>query len=237
MNNVMTIAWRQFRSYFNGPVAYIVTIFVMLFVGPLFWYFFFLQNVAIAREMFDWLGWAMLFAAPALTMGLIAEEERSNTIELLMGMPVRESEVILGKYLGCYGIFAVIVLLTLPHPIAVSMLGQLDWGPVFTGYVAILLMGAGMLAVGLMTSTFTRSQLIAFFLSLFILGFLTLVPLAFTRLMSGTWATIFQTVSLMGQLKNMARGVIDSRGVLYFLSLTVIPLSIAFAALESRRWR
>jgi ABC-2 type transport system permease protein len=237
MGNVANIALRQFRSYFNGPVAYIVSCLVLLGVGAFFWYYFFLQGHAVAREMFDWLGWGMLFAAPALTMGLIAEEEDANTIELLMTMPVREFDVILGKFLGAYGMFVVLVLLTVPHPIAVATLGNLDWGPVLTGYLGVLLMGGAMLAIGLMTSSFTRYQLIAFFLSFGILVFLAIVPLAFTMLMTGTWASVFSTISLMGQLKNMARGVIDSRGVLYFISITVIALSIAFTALESRRWR
>ncbi|MBZ0121274.1 MAG: ABC transporter permease [Sandaracinaceae bacterium] len=237
MRNTVNIAARQLRSYFDGPAAYIVMFLVLLVVGGLFWWYFFLIGKAVSREMFVWMTRVMVVGAPAITMGLLSEEERSGTMELLMSMPLRESQVVLGKFLGAFGLYSVLVLLTLPHPIAVDSLGDLDWGPVFSGYVGLLLLGAAAIGIGLMMSSLTRNQLVAFFLSFFTLAVLWLVPLAFNMLMSGTWASLFQAISLEGQVENMARGVIDTRGVVYFLSLTLFSLAGAFAAVESRRWR
>jgi len=237
MQNVFNIGWRQFRSYFDGPVAYIVSIVVLGVVGFMFWMFFFLQNHATIQEMFNWMGYALIFAAPALTMGLIAEEKRSGTIEILLTMPVREWEVIIGKYLGALGLYVVILLLTLVNPIAVSNFGDLDWGPVFTGYLGLFLEGAAMLALGLMTSSWTRNQLISFFSSFTLLAFVGwLLPAVAQYLARGAIATALEAISLSHHLESMSRGVIDLRDIVFFLSLTVIGLMFSFQALESRRW-
>jgi len=237
VQNVANIGWRQFRSYFNGPVAYIVAIIVLGVVGFMFWTFFFLQGRATIHEMFNWMGYVMVVAAPAITMGLIAEEKKSGTIELLLTMPVRESEVILGKFLGAFGLYLVIVLLTFINPIAVSQFGDLDWGPVLTGYFGLVLEGAAMLALGLMCSAWTKDQLIAFFISLFFLAIVGwLIPAAARFLATGWFASVLETISFSHHLENMARGVVDTRDVLFFLSLTAIGLIVSFQALESRRW-
>ena len=237
MQNIMSIAGRQFRSYFNGPVAYITAALVLLFVGLLVWSTFFLSNKATASEVFTWFGIAMVFAAPALTMGLIAEERRSGTLELLLTMPVKESEVILGKYLGAFGLFVVVVALTIINPIAISTLGDLDWGTVFTGYLGLILQGASMLAIGMMASSLAENQLVAFFISFFFLAFFGWVaPLVLGFLSTGFWATFFQVVSLQGHLESMTRGVIALSDVLFFLSLTIFGLLVAFRGLEKRRW-
>jgi ABC-2 type transport system permease protein len=236
MTNVMNIAGRQLRAYFDSALAYITIAVVLAFVGGFFWQYFFLINRVAVRDMFLWLARAMLFAAPALTMGLLAEERRSGTLELLITMPVREWEVIVGKFLGAYALFAILVAVTVVHPIAVWSLGDLDLGPVVSGYFGILLLGAAMLAIGVMASSVTKSQPIAFFLSFVLLLALYLVPLAFRMLMQGTLAGIASTVSLEEQLEFMSRGVVDLRGVVYFLTLTTIGLMTAFRALESRRW-
>ncbi|MGF1469484.1 MAG: ABC transporter permease [Sandaracinaceae bacterium] len=232
----MTIAGRQFRSYFNGPAAYIVICLVLMFVGGFFWFYFFLEGRAVAVNMFLWLGRSLLFAAPALTMGLLAEERRSGTLELLVSLPVRESEVIIGKFLGAFGLYLVLVALTFVHPIAVASLGDLDWGPVFSGYFGIILLGAAMIALGLMASAWTNDQLIAFFVAFAIMLVLYLVPIAFRILMSGTLATFVDFIGLEEHVRTMARGLIELRAVIYLLSLTIIGLMAAFRALESRRW-
>jgi ABC-2 type transport system permease protein len=145
MSHILTIGGRQFRSYFNGPVAYIVICIVMLTLGFFFWNTFFLYGRASAREMFRWLGLILVFALPALTMGLLAEEKRTGTIELLITMPVTEAQVIVGKFLGVLGLYAVLLVLTLAYPISVSTLGNLDWGPVWSGYLGLFLQGAAVL--------------------------------------------------------------------------------------------
>ncbi len=237
MQNVTNIALRQFRSYFNGPVAYIVAIIMLGVVGFMFWTFFFLQGRATLHEMFNWMGYVMVVAAPAITMGLVAEEKASGTIELLLTMPVKESEVVLGKFFGAFGLYLVIVLLTLVNPIAVSQFGDLDWGPVATGYLGLVLEGAAMIAIGLVASSTQSNQLVAFFISLFLLAVVGwLIPAAARFLATGWVASLLESISFTHHLENMARGVIDTRDVLFFISLTLAGLTLSFQAIEARRW-
>jgi ABC-2 type transport system permease protein len=211
LDNTLTIAGRQFRGYFNGPVAYIVICIVLLALGFFFWTPFFLMNHASVREMFRLLGIMLAFAVPAITMGLLAEERRSGTIELLITMPVREAEVIFGKFLAAIGLLGVLLACTLPYPISVSMLGNLDWGPVFTGYLGLFLQAAAMAAIGLMCSAFTENQLVAFFV-----GVAICLPLAW---LFGAFLPFVPT------------GLLTS-----FVSIAGFALMVAFRALESRRW-
>ena len=235
MSHILTIGGRQFRSYFNGPVAYIVISIVMLALGFFFWKTFFLFGRASAREMFRWLSLILVFALPALTMGLLAEEKRTGTIELLITMPVTEAQVILGKFLGALGLYAVLLVLTLPYPISVSTLGDLDWGPVWGGYLGLLLQGSAVLAIGLMASSWTANQLIALFVALTLSVFFWVLD-KFLALLPTNAASALQWLSFDYHFQSMARGVIDLRDVLFFVSMTVFALALAFRALESRRW-
>jgi ABC-2 type transport system permease protein len=178
----------------------------------------------------------MSFAAPAISMGLLAEERRSGTMELLITMPVRELDVVVGKYLGALGLITVLIALSIVHPIAVSTLGDLQWGPVLGGYVGLFLASAAMLAIGVMTSSWTDNQLVAFFVALFAMFVLFWVPLFFGQFFSGVWADVIQYVGFFGQLEHMSKGVIDTRPLIYFPSIIVLSLMIAFRALERRRW-
>ncbi len=235
--NTWTIASRQFRGYFNGPVAYIVVCLVLAILGPIFWEPFFLMGHASIRQMFSFLGPLLAFALPAVSMGLIAEERRSGTLELLLAMPVREAEVILGKYLAALGLLAVLLACTIFYPISVAQLGNLDWGPVFTGYIGIFLEGAALLAIGIAASSFTENQLIAFFVSAsicFALSFLIGWFLPFMP--TGAMTNIAEWLSFEHHLEGMTRGVVDTRDVIYFLSVSTLALMLAFRALESRRW-
>lgn len=236
MRNTLTIASRQFRSYFNGPVAYIVICVLLGVIGAFFWPPFFLAGRASVRQMFTLIAYCVTFAGPALTMGLLAEEKRSGTLELLITMPVRESEVIIGKFLAALGLWGVCLLCTLPIPFSVGTLGNLDWGPVWSGYLGIFLMGGAVLAVGLSFSSFTDNQIVAFFLTLTATFVLVLLLGWMTPFFSGSVASIAEFVSFMSHLESLARGVIDSRDVIYFLSVTGFALMVAFRALESRRW-
>ncbi|MGB0678034.1 MAG: ABC transporter permease [Polyangiales bacterium] len=237
MHNTLTIAKRQFRSYFNGPVAYIVISIVLLALGVLFWTRFFLFGRASVRLMFQLLPIFMLLAAPAMTMGLLAEEKRTGTIELLITMPVRDAEVILGKFLGVFALFGTLLLLTLPYPISVSMLGKLDWGPVGAGYLGLLLQGGAMLALGLLASSWTENQLIALFTGVALCLLFTFVIQWVLPVLPGAAASVLEWLSLNYHLESMARGVIDSRDLIFFVSLIAFALMFAFRSLESRRWR
>lgn len=236
MQRTLTIAKREFAAYFNGPAAYIVLSLFLMVLGFFFWQPFFLMNRASVRGMFELMSVLLLAAAPAMTMGLIAEEKRTGTIEVLLTMPLRDGEVILGKFLGALGLLAVLMLLTLPYPISVASLGRLDAGPVAAGYLAVLLQGSAMLAIGVLASSWTENQLIAFFTSgmlcfgLFMLG-------RFLPFMPSQIASIVEWASFDYHYEGLARGVIDSRDVVYFLSVAGFALAFAFRSLESRRWK
>lgn len=235
MQNTLTIAGRQFRAYFNGPVAYVVLAFSLFLVGFLFWEPFFLMNRASVREMFRFLSYTLVFGVPAITMGLIADERRSGTLELLITMPVRESEVILGKFLGAIGLITVLLLCTVPYAISVEQLGDLDWGQVFTGYLGLFFQACAMVALGLAASSFTDNQLVAFFVSFFVFAMIAVAGF-YLPLVAGGYASVIESLTFDFHRESMGRGVIDSRDVIYFLSFAGIFLMLAFRALESRRW-
>jgi len=238
MGHTMTLAGRQFRSYFNGPIAYIAIVFSLVLVGVGFYWWplaFFLRDQVTARDFFAAVHYVNYFAIPPLTMGLIAEEKATGTLETLMTMPVKESEVILGKFLGAFGVYAVYLLLTLSYPISISFLGDLDWGPVFSGYIGLILQGASIIGVGLMASALTRTQLVALFITWFItIGLAALDLMAI--FMSADVARFFNAVSFDFHLADMRRGVIATRDIFFFLSITVIAVMVSYRALESRRW-
>ncbi|MEM6962361.1 MAG: ABC transporter permease [Myxococcota bacterium] len=236
MRNTLTIAKRELLGYFNGPVAYIVICIVLLLLGYFFWQSFFLMGRASVRDLFQLLTMFLILAAPALSMGLLAEERRTGTLELLITMPVKDWEVVLGKYLGVMGLYSTLLLLTLPYPISVSTLGTLDWGPVLGGYLGIFLHGGALLALGLMASSFTNNQLIALFVAAF-LGFVFWICGQILPFLPSWAARTAQWLSLDFHLRNMARGVIDTRDLFYFFTIIGISLAIAFRSLESRRWR
>lgn len=235
MSLVLTLAARQFRSYFNGPTAYIVLGLVLFVLGFLFWETFFLYDRASVREMFNYLRAILVVATPALTMGLIAEEKRTGTIELLLTMPVTDVQVILGKFLGVLGLFGVLMLLTLPYPMAVATLGPLDWGPVFSGYLGLFLQGAAMLAIGLMASTVSDNQIVAFFVALVLIAFFAMIGMLLPLLPQGV-ANVLEYLSFTHHFEGLARGVVDLRAVIYFGSLTVFAGLVSLFSLESRRW-
>lgn len=235
MNNTLTIARRQLLSYFNSPVAYVSVAIVLGFTSMFFWWTFFLRGHASVRELFEYMTYLFYLTVPAITMGLIAEEKRSGTIELLITMPVRDWEVIVGKFLAALVLIAIILGFSLTTPLSVSQLGtSFDWGPVLTGYLGMFLAGAAIVAFGLLLSSWMNNQIVAFFLS-FAIGACFAILDFFLPLLPN--ASVFEYVSIGYHLRSMARGVIDSRDIVYFLSVIGLCLGGAFLALDARRWR
>ena len=150
-------------------------------------------------------------------------------------MPVTEAQVIVGKFFGVLGLYAVLLALTIFYPISVSTLGNLDWGPVWSGYLGLFLQGSAILAIGLMASSWTSNQLIALFVALTLSVFFWVLDKLLALLPTGA-ASALEWLSFDYHFQSMARGVIDLRDVLYFFSVTLFALAVAFRALESRRW-
>ena len=176
---------------------------------------------------------------PVVTMRLLAEERRSGTLEMLITLPVKDSDVVLGKYLGALGLVLVLVLSTLAYPIIMFKwpwnLGPLDAGPVASGYLGMVLFSCAAVAVGLLISALTESQAVAFFITFFVLGALWLFGDLASKA-GGTLAIVLNYVSFQSRLSNFWRGLVDSRDVVFFLSVTALSLMVAFRALERRKW-
>jgi ABC-2 type transport system permease protein len=177
-------------------------------------------------------------------MRLIAEERRSGTLEMLITLPVKDSDVVLGKYLGALGLVLVLVFATVVYPIGIFKapwnLGPLDSGPVVSGYIGLILFSAAAVAIGLLVSSFAESQAVAFFITFFLLAALWFFDNAAQALSSTgsvPWlATILQYVSFQTRLSGFWRGLIDSRDVVFFIIVTGVSLVVAFRALERRKW-
>lgn len=221
MRNIAVIARKELASYFNSPVAYIVIVAFLLTAGWMYFSPLFLVGRADMRMFFAPSPFSpsmlLVILAPAVTMRLIAEERKAKTIELLTTIPITDAEVVLGKFLGALGLVGAALAATLVYPITVSFLGSLDWGPVVAGYLGMILFSAALLGVGLFASTLTDNQIVAF-----IVGFIVAAALYFIywlqMLMPGV-APVVEFLSVSYHLDNMARGVVDSRDVLYYLTL------------------
>jgi gliding motility-associated transport system permease protein len=234
-SNIATIFRRELRSYFNSPVAYVVIVVFLAIIGWFFTSNLFLMNVASLRIVFELVPLVFLFFVPAITMRLLAEEKKSGTLELLTTKPVRDAEIVLGKFFAAWALLAAALLPTLCYLFTVTALGSVDLGPVVTGYLGLLLMGAVYIGLGLFASSLTENQIIAF-----ILGFLMMLVLfMLSRVLMYVPEGFATTVEFLGidyHFSNIARGVIDSRNIIYFLSLIGFSLYCTTVALERRKW-
>jgi ABC-2 type transport system permease protein len=236
MGNTLTIFKKELGSYFNSPIGYIVITVFLLVSGYLYFNQVFHVGEATLRDFFGVTPLIFIFFGPAITMRLLAEEKRSGTIEVLITMPVRDWEVVLGKFFAALAVMAVAILLTLAYPITLSRFGDLDWGAVAGGYLGLLLMGGAYAAIGLMASSWTSDQVISFIIAfgitfaLYLFG--KLLPL-----MPAFLAPIIEYISLDVHFTNIAKGVVDSRDLVYYLSLIIACLFLAVQSLDSRRWR
>ena len=238
MNSIGIIFRRELKSYFNSPVAYIV---ILAFLGITHWLFFrtfFLANQSTLRPFFSLLPWIFLFLGPAITMRAWAEEKKLGTIEVLMTFPVREREAVLGKFLAAF-LFMVIALgLTISLPLTVMFIGYPDPGPILGGYLGACLLGGTYLAIGLFASSLTENQIVAFILAI-VLCFVLLV-IGEDFVMFSLPAALVPVCAYMGlgtHFESIGRGVIDSRDIIYYLSIIGFFLFLNQLALESRKWR
>jgi len=239
MNRIRSIALREFRGYFTSPIAYA---FLFAFMGATTFMFFnvngfFARGIADLRALFSSIPFVFLLLVPAVTMRLWAEEQKQGTIELLMTFPARDLELVLAKFLASWGLLGVGLLLTLPLAITVATLGDLDWGPVMGGYAGALLLGAAYLAIGQFISALTENQILAFILALVCcMALWGIGTEAFCGLFSDRTAAVLRTLGTGSRFESIARGVIDLRDLLYYVSLTVFFLSLSVRALKSKRW-
>ncbi len=237
MRNVLAVARREIRAYFDSPIAYIVLVTFLAVAGWMYFSTLFLLDRADLRPFFSPSPFSpsmlIVVLAPAITMRLLAEERKSGTIELLLTMPMRDSEIVIGKFLAALTLIAVGLLLTFAYPLSVAWLGDLDWGPVIAGYAGMLLFAASLIAIGLLCSAMTENQIVAFIVAFLISAILYYVYwLQF--FVPPLLSPLVEFFSVSFHLDNMARGVIDSRDVVFYLSLTAAALLLATQTLGRR---
>ncbi|MCX7044559.1 MAG: ABC transporter permease [Candidatus Sumerlaeota bacterium] len=244
MKNSYYIFKREFRAYFTSPLAYVFLVVFLALINFLFFFYnpFFLRGVADARILFSLFPWFFLFFVPAFTMRLWAEEARHGTIEFLMTLPLRDIEVVVGKFAASFLFLFIAALLTLGIPITVSQLAEggkgIDWGPVWGGYFGVMLLGGAYLAIGMFVSSLTRNQIIAYILgvvtcfALFILGDQMTTAYIWQPL-----APLMAYLGLQTHFERLLLGIVDTRDVIYYLSVIVFFLYLNVQKLDSRNYR
>ena len=244
MSTTLTIAKREFRSSFDSPLAYVVICLGLVLLGFVFFYLgggFWQSDRASLVQLFAQVPRGLSFlVVPVVTMRLLAEEKRSGTLEMLITLPVKDHEVILGKFLGAWGLVFVLVLSTALYPLLMFKfpwhLGALDAGPVFSGFVGLMLYSAAATAIGLLISAVTESQVIAFFVTFVILFALHFLGMGVENMHSPLLRDLVSFISFDARLAPFARGMINTRDVVYFVTITLGCLMAAFRALERRKW-
>lgn len=236
MHTSLTIARRELSAFFVSPIAYIVAAAFLVLSGYLFSLILISSRQATLTDLFFNVNIILLFIAPLLTMRLLADEQNKGTLEILLTAPVRDWEVVLGKFLAALALFGVILLCTLVYPLVLFYIGgRPDYGPILTGYLGLILLACAMLAIGTLTSTLTENQIVAAVLGFGILLFLWLIQSAGS--VAGGAAGVLKALSLPGHYDDFARGAINLEDVVYYLSLTIGALFIATRVLETRRYR
>jgi ABC-2 type transport system permease protein len=253
--NVWPIFKKELRLYFTSPVAYAVGTIFLLIAGYFFYsiFAFFtmasmqaMMNPAMARELnvtdsvmrplFSNLSVILLLIMPLLTMRLIAEERRSGTIELLLTYPVRDGAVLAGKYLAALALYAMMIGLTLVYPGMVAYFAQLEWGPLVTGYLGLILMGAAFLAVGLFASSLTENQIVAAVITFGVLLMFWVIGWS-ADYAGGAFGRVLAHLSILEHNESFSRGVLDTKDIIYYLNFTALALFLTLRTLEARRWK
>ncbi len=254
MRNVITIAEKEIRGYFNSPIAYVlIAAFAALF-GYFFWslVYFFVQasmqaqftgrstpmnlNELVVRNLLGNAGVLCLFMVPMLTMRLFAEEKARGTIELLLTSPLKDWELLLGKWIGALAMYLSLLLFSGLSLIFLFAYGQPDWKPLLTGYLGLILQAAAMLALGMFISSITQNQIVAAFLTFFLL--LLLWVFEWMSGMDQNWITeVLTYLSLVKHNEGFVKGVLELKDVVYYASVSFLGLFLTARSLESLRYR
>ena len=254
MSRAFTIAAKELRSYLVSPVAWVVATVFLLVTGLLFfnivaWYsgqsFQMMQfpeaasqvnvNRMVFAPTFQTVAVTLLLLVPIVTMRLLAEEKRNRTCQLLLTSPVRLGEIVLGKFLAAFALLAGILLLTLYMPLLVWTYGTLDWGPIFSGYLGLVLLTAAFSALGLFASSLTENQIVAAVLTFGIL--LAFWIIGWGGQQGGDLAKVLEHLSIVTHLEGFLQGTVELKAVAYYVSVTAFGLFLTHRVLDSNRWR
>ncbi|MSP90407.1 MAG: ABC transporter [Myxococcales bacterium] len=243
MRPVITIARREMAATFDSPIAYIAGTVFLVVTGLLFFFGvsgaddFFAAREATLRPLFEYAPWVLAVILPAVTMRLLAEEKKAGTLELLVTLPVTDLQIVLGKLLGAVGFLAVALLLTGVFPLLVAMKGAPDLGAVAGGYLGLFLVGTAFLSLGLMTSTWTHNQIVAFIVGLLLCAFFWTATDALLKAVFDPVPSVLQLLNFQNQFSDFSKGVVDLRNVLYFVAVTAVGVAVSTYSLQSRQWK
>jgi ABC-2 type transport system permease protein len=246
---------KEMRLYFTSPVAWVVLT-IFLFIAGYFFssiFNFFSQasiqsamnpqmgrdlNVtdSVMRPLFSNISVILLLLMPLVTMRLFAEERRAGTIELLLTYPVRDGAVLAGKYLAALALYALMIGLTVLYPLIVVYFARLEWGPVLTGYLGLLLMGATFIAVGVFASSLTDNQIVAAVTTFGVLLIFWVLGWS-ADYAGGAAGRVLQFLSILEHNDSFSKGVLDTKDVLYYVNFTALALFLTLRSLEARRWK
>lgn len=237
MTKIWTIAAKELRTFFDSLTAYILIIVFLGLSGFFTWLFgsdIFFIGQATLQPFFSVAYWTLFFFTPAITMRMIAEENKSGTIELLLTKSVSDWEIIAGKFLACLLLIIIALALTLPYYISIWSIGPVDHGAVWCGYLGLILMSMAYISIGLFASSISNNQIVAFLLALFIGVFFLIIFQVLAGDFTGTIGEILDYLTINNHFESVSRGVIDSRDIIYFLSITFFGLVLAETALSKR---
>lgn len=232
---VMTVAGKELRAYFVSPMAYVILGFYLGVCGLIF-----ALTVTAPYAQADMAGmfhtiiFVTLMMAPVLTMGLLSQEQASGSVEMLMTNPVRDAEVVLGKYVAAVALFAIVLVATLEFPLILEKFGDPDWGAILTGYLGVLLAGMAFIAVGLFASSLTANQIASAILATLMLLFFWLIGWLGYSVSQGV-GDVVRYVSVYENFQDFAKGIIDTRPLVFFASLMFFALMLTVRTLENRR--
>ncbi len=237
MKKVLSIARKELKTYFDSLIAYVMIVLFLGFSGFFTWLYgsdIFLVGQASLRTFFAIAYWTLFFFIPALTMKSIAEENRSGTLELILTKPVSEWEFVGGKFLANFIIIFVALALTFPYVITLANIGNLDQGAVILGYIGLLLMSSSYIGIGIFASSISNNQIVAFLTALFIGLFFHIIFGVLAQNATGITGSLFSYLDLSTHFESIARGVLDTKDLIYFLSLTYLGLYLSVSMLVKR---
>ncbi len=237
MNAAVVIALRDLKSAFNAPVAYIVVIAFSVLSSFLYFQGFFIQNEADMRSWFSALPWLFMVFIPAVTMKSIADEKKTHTLELLLSWPVRDSAVVAGKFGASFALVVIAISLSSTIPITLGILGSPDFGIIISGYAGALLLAAAITAIGIFSSSITDNQIFSFLFGTALCFMLVIIgsPVV-TTFAPPALVPLLRGIGLEPHFEPTIRGVIDSRDVVYFLSVTALFLCATIVSFHRRRF-
>lgn len=237
MNSIWILTKRELKSFFDSLAAYILLIVFVGLSGFFTWLYgsdIFFIGQATLKPFFSVAYWTLFFFIPALTMKMIAEEKRSGTIELLLTKSVNDWQVVMGKFFACLLLITFALALTLPYYVSIWALGPIDHGAVWSGYLGMILMSMTFISIGLFASSISNNQIVAFLVALFIGVFFLIIFDVLANSFTGGTAQFLSYLSLSTHYESISRGVIDSKDLVYFLSISYFGLFLAESILSKR---